>query len=384
MVDLHPSEFRGIVTNRGDIPPIREIIAKRITLNLPKPVQLGNYLIKARSFATVSVVLADGTKGVSFALDRSTPVVDTINSLIAAPYQEIFDGDPVATYDNLIRRMSAPLSSGAALRGVSLVDLACHDAVARHKGLSVSANYGAETKQHPLWAVIGYPPSRGPEDIAEEVALAVAAGAVGVKLPIGTTPQLTRARLEAALATKLCPVAVDLAWSCRTADDAMNIVKGLDLAWVEDPFIPGSIQELVELRRKLSVPLASGDDETHLYHPQVFIETGALDMLRIDATCQGGLSRMILLNDYLVSSGLPISWHVFSDTHHQIASILDTNTFSIELSTPGSGVDPFAEMIANSQSKENIGWGYSLPDLPEFSSGLDVPISWPAMLFDRF
>jgi L-alanine-DL-glutamate epimerase-like enolase superfamily enzyme len=331
----------------------------------------------------VSVVLDDGTTGVSFALDRSTPVVESINSLIVAPYQEIFAGDPVAAYDNLLRRMSAPLSSGASLRGLSLVDLACHDAVARHKGLTVCENNGATMKKHPLWAVIGYPPSRGPEEIAEEVSLAVAAGAVGVKLPVGTTPELTRARLEAALETKLCPVAVDLAWSCRTAEDAIKIVGGLDLAWVEDPFIPGSIQELVELRRKLDVPLASGDDETHLYHPQAFIETGALDMLRIDATCQGGLSRLILMNEYLSNSGLPISWHVYSDTHYQIASILDTETFSIEVSAPGAGVDPYAEMIANSQLKEDTGWGYSLPDLPDHSSGLDVPISWPSFLFDR-
>lgn len=384
MVALRQSEFRGIVTDANNVPRIREIIAKRITLSLPKPVALGKYLIKERSFATVKVVLADGTSGVAFALDRSTPVVDSINSLISAPYIEIFNGDPVSTYDNLIRRMSAPLSSGASLRGVSLVDLACHDAVARHKGLSVVENHGGKNKNHPLWAVIGYPPSRGPEEIAEEVARAVSAGAVGVKLPVGTTPELTRARLEAAVATKLCPVAVDLAWSCRSADDAVKIVKGLDLAWVEDPFIPGSISDLVELRSKLDVPLASGDDETHLYHPQVFIETGALDMLRIDATCQGGLSRMILLNDYLANSGLSISWHVYSDTHHQIASILDANTFSIELSTPGSGVDPYAEMIASSQSKEKIGWGYTLPDLPDYSSGLDVPIEWPASLFERF
>ena len=118
-----------------------------------------------------------------------------------------------------------------------------------------------------------------------------------MKLPVGASPKLTRERIEAALATGLCAVSTDLAWSCRTAKEAYEIVKGLDLAWVEDPFIPGSIAELVELRRLLDVPLSSGDDETHLYHPQAFIETGALDMLRIDATCQGGLSRMVLLNE---------------------------------------------------------------------------------------
>ncbi len=372
--------FRGIVTEDKSIPAIREISASRITLRLPKPVVLGQYIIKARSFAVVTVELMDGTRGVSFSLDRGTPVADSINTLIAEPYKEIFNGNPVATFDSLIHKMSAPLSSGASIKGLSLVDLASHDAVARHKNLTVVANYGKKSQNHPIWGVIGYPPSRGPEEIASEVVAAVQSGVAGVKLPVGANPRLTRERLEAALATKLCPVSVDLAWSCRTAQDALDIVKGLNLAWVEDPFIPGSIQELIELRSKLDVPLASGDDETHLYHPQVFVETRALDILRMDATCQGGLSRMLLLNDYLANSGLAISWHVYAPIHHQIASILDAPTFSIEVSSPGAGVDPLAELIVEEASKrgarEMSGWMFSLPELPEISNALDGPPRW--------
>lgn len=364
----------------NSLPKIKEVRARRVTLRLPNPVALGQYIIKARGFAVVTVELADGTKGSAFSLDRSTPVAECVNEIIAAPYKEIFDGDPVAAFDALLRRMSSPISSGAALRGLSLTDLAAHDAIARHKGVSVVASHGKAERNHPIWAVIGYPPSRGPEEIAWEVEAAVKAGAVGVKLPVGANAQLTRERLEAALATKLCPVSVDLAWSCRTADDALTIVKGLDLAWVEDPFIPGSIAELVELRKRLDVPLTSGDDETHLYHPQVFVETGAVDMLRLDATCQGGLSRMILLDEYFTKSGMEISWHVYDSMHHQVASILETATFSVELSAPGASVDPFAELIkANalrSGTQSEAGWRFDLPDLPDESDALAGPPRW--------
>jgi len=364
----------------SSIPGIKSVSARRVTLRLPNPVALGQYIIKARGFAVVTVELEDGTRGNAFSLDRSTPVSECVNEVIAAPYKEIFDGNPVSTFDKLMRRMSSPISSGAALRGLSLVDLAAHDAVARHKGKTVVASHGKTNKKHPIWAVIGYPPSRGPEEIAWEVEAAVKAGAVGVKLPVGANAKLTRERLEAAVATKLCPVSVDLAWSCRTANDALEIVKGLDLAWVEDPFIPGSIAELVELRRILDVPLTSGDDEAHLYHPQVFVETGAVDMLRLDTTCQGGLSRMILLNDYFVKSGMSISWHVYDAIHHQVASILDAPTFSVELSAPGASVDPFAEFIkakaAKDGSKSETGWRFDLPDFPDESDALAGPPRW--------
>jgi D-galactarolactone cycloisomerase len=370
------------------IPKIRKIYGRRITLTLPEPVVLGSYVIRARSFCVATVELEDGTTGTSFALDRGAPVSEAINTLIAKPYQELFEGDPVKTWDRLLRQASPALSAGAALRGFSLVDLAAHDAIARHEERTVLARYKGKRKKLPQWAVIGYPPSRGPDEIAWEVKAAVDAGAVGVKLPVGQSAELTRERLVAALDTKLCPVSIDLAWSCRTPEDAMKIVGGLDLAWVEDPFIPGSLDELRGLRSLLSVPLASGDEEGHLYHPQTFIETEAVDIIRMDATCQGGLSRMLLLDDYMEKSGLSISWHVYDAWHSQIADLISSPTISIEYSAPGASVDPLAEIIfARKEETEETdlsGWQFTLPALEETSMAISggtrwipLPQNWP-------
>jgi D-galactarolactone cycloisomerase len=356
------------------------IKGRRVVLTLPEPVELGSYVIRARGFCVATVELEDGTIGTSFALDRGAPVSEAINTVIAEPYRELFSGNPQKTWDQLLRQSSPSLSAGAALRGFSLVDLAAYDAIARHEERTVAAAFNRAMKPLATWAVIGYPPSRGPEEIAWEVKAAVDAGAVGVKLPVGKTPELTRERIIAALDTKLCPVATDLAWSCRTPEDAMRIVGGLDLAWVEDPFIPGSLDELRKLRSLLSVPLASGDDEAHLYHPQAFIETGAVDMLRMDATCQGGLSRLLQLDQYIVDSGLSISWHVYDTWHSQIASIIQAPTFSVEFSAPGASVDPLAEMIFARKSQtllnDRYGWQFTLPDLESTSMALAGGTQW--------
>ena len=362
---------------------IAEVSARRVTLTLPRPVQLGEYLIKARGYCVTTVRLTDGSVGHAFGLDRGVPVAECVNSIIAPLYKEVFTGDPVATWDVIYRRASAPLSSGAALRGFSLVDLAAHEAVAKSAGKTVAQLFGKSEKKIAKWAVIGYPPSRGPEDIAWEVKAAVAAGATGVKLPVGMTPELTRERIIAALDTKLCPVSTDLAFSCRTAEDAMKIVGGLDLAWVEDPFVSGSLMELKKLRSLLDSPLASGDDETHLYHPQAFVESGAVDILRIDTTCQGGLSRLLQLNEYLAQKNMPVSWHVYADWHSQVASILDVESVSIEYSAPGASVDALAEMIVaharNSTTREETGWKFTLPELPDTLMAIDSDPDWSAL-----
>ena len=362
---------------------IADLSARRVTLTLPRPVQLGEYLIKARGYCVTTVRLTDGSVGHAFGLDRGVPVAECVNSIIAPLYKEVFTGDPVATWDVIYRRASAPLSSGAALRGFSLVDLAAHEAVAKSAGKTVAELFGKSEKKIAKWAVIGYPPSRGPEDIAWEVKAAVAAGATGVKLPVGMTPELTRERIIAALDTKLCPVSTDLAFSCRTAEDAMKIVGGLDLAWVEDPFVSGSLMELKKLRSLLDSPLASGDDETHLYHPQAFVESGAVDILRIDTTCQGGLSRLLQLNEYLAQKNMPVSWHVYADWHSQVASILDVESVSIEYSAPGASVDALAELIVangrESKALEKTGWKFTLPELPDTLMAIDGDPDWSAL-----
>jgi L-alanine-DL-glutamate epimerase-like enolase superfamily enzyme len=133
----------------------------------------------------------------------------------------------------------------------------------------------------------------------------------------------------------------------------------------------------------LNSPLASGDDETHLYHPQAFIETGAVDILRIDTTCQGGLSRLIHLNDYLAKKNMPISWHVYSDWHSQIASILDVESISLEYSVPGSGVDALAELMVAKRKTDGeestTGWKFTLPDVADEIIGLDSEPDWSAL-----
>jgi L-alanine-DL-glutamate epimerase-like enolase superfamily enzyme len=362
---------------------ISEVSARRVTVTLPRPVQLGEYLIKARGYCVTTVRLEDGSVGHAFGLDRGGPVAECVNTLIAPAYKEIFTGDPVVAWDALYRRASAPLSSGAALRGFSLVDLAAHEAVAKQAGKSVVAAFGKSEKKISKWAVIGYPPSRGPEEIEWEVRAAVAAGAQGVKLPVGMSPELTRERIIAALDTKLCPVSTDLAFSCRTAEEAMKIVGGLDLAWVEDPFVSGSLMELKKLRALLNSPLASGDDETHLYHPQAFVETGAVDILRIDTTCQGGLSRLLQLNDYLAQKKMPVSWHVYDAWHSQVASILDVESISIEYSAPGASVDALAELIVArekvSGESSTTGWRFTLPELADEIMGIDSDPDWSAL-----
>lgn len=350
------------------------ISAQTRVLRMKRPARFGSFVVSERRSCVVTVELPDGTRGWSFTLDRGGPVSQMVHDVVAPRYAETFEGNPQPAWDACMASHHPVLASGVGLRALSLVDNAMYDALSRAQGLSVGQYLGVASVDAPLFGIVGYPPSTGPDDVALEVDAALKSGVVGVKLPIAQSDVDTRNRVLAAIdAAGGSPVALDLAWTARDAREAAALVEGLDLAWVEDPFVPGRIRELVRLRQMLDVPLASGDEESHLYHPEVLLDAEAVDIIRMDATCQGGVSRMVRLGERLGTYGVPVSWHMNTFIHRQLAGIGGVTTQSIEISAPGSGVDVLAEMLA-SESRQVLakipwrgvqGWGVSEPSLEE-------------------
>jgi L-alanine-DL-glutamate epimerase-like enolase superfamily enzyme len=343
-----------------------KISSQRRAFKLKQPLHFGRLVIAERSYCVVHVTLSNGVRGWSFSLDRSAPVSDLVDGVVAPLYESAFAGDPADAWDVCLGSLHPAVAAGAGLRALSLVDLAVYDALARSAGSSVASYVGIPQAKPAIFGIVGYPPSLDAPAVEKEVQSAVRAGVGGVKLPIATNSEATRQRTNAAIrASEGLPVALDLAWAARSADEAARLVDGLDLAWVEDPFPPGNIRELVKLRRLLDVPLASGDEESHLYHPEVLLDAGAVDIVRLDATCQGGATRMLRLASILKEGRVPVSWHMNTSVHLQLSGAGDMNTVSVEISAPGSGVDLFAEtLVADSRrllhdgmGSGTVGWG---------------------------
>lgn len=319
--------------------PVIRVDARRVTRRLAIPLRFGALTIRARSYCLVEVALADGTVGSARAVDRGVDVAAVVNELIAPTWVGAGAETTEAQWELALRSASPALSSGAGLRALSLVDLATHDA--RRPPRAPSSDRAPAV---PLWVVVGYPPSAPPDVVEREARDALAAGAAGVKLPIGEDRRATRDRVTAALQVMgASRVAIDLAWTAASPDDAARLVEGLELAWVEDPFIPGRLRDLIALRRLLDVPLAAGDEDAQLYHPEVLIDSAAVDIVRLDAFCQGGETRMRQLGKSLDGESVRVSWHMNARVHAALARELPFESVSVEISAPGAGVDPLDE-----------------------------------------
>jgi L-alanine-DL-glutamate epimerase-like enolase superfamily enzyme len=316
---------------------IVEVVSSRVRRTLPVPIVFGPMTISVRSYCRVQVRLRDGRVGRSFSLDRGIDVAAIVRGIVGPAYLAAASASTTEAWWHALRAASPAVASGAGLRALSLVDLAVVDA---------REEWPAATgPRPPLWVVIGYPPSMPPDQVAAEAVAAIKVGAAGVKVP--ASAERSRARLEAVVAAVGAErVAHDLAWGAADADAAARAVDGLDLAWLEDPFPPGNVSELRRLRRMLDVPLASGDEDGQLYHPLQLIEADAVDLVRLDATCQGGATRMRELDSAIAATGVPVSWHMNLAVHERLARGLTFRTASVELSGRGSNVDPLDERRA--------------------------------------
>jgi L-alanine-DL-glutamate epimerase-like enolase superfamily enzyme len=310
--------------------------------------------MKHREFALVRVRAAGGAEGFGFTLTREGPVAATIRQAIAHHYVgSRFSGpeDAAAAFDRCQGSNLAGLSSGIGLRALSIVDLAVYDMLARSAGISIARYLGGEPRRLPATAIIGYPPgAMPPEAVAEQVRTLRADGWRRFKLPIALPLAYGRDRLHAARAAagEDAWLGMDAAWVFRSLDDAaafLDDVREARLGWFEDVFPPGDAAIVAGLRARAGgTPIAMGDEQGGSYYPEALLLRNAVDVVRIDLTCMGGITRARPMIEACGHAGAAFAPHMFAHVHSQVFGGLSYDV-PIEWGVPGTGVDQFADSL---------------------------------------
>jgi L-alanine-DL-glutamate epimerase-like enolase superfamily enzyme len=350
---------------------------------LPEPIHFGDWVMKHREFALVRVRAESGLEGFGFTLTREGAIAATIHRVIAHHYV----GATVATQDDAARIFHrcqgsnlAALASGIGLRALSIVDLAVHDLAARGAELPIARWLGGEARRLPATAIIGYPPATmGPEAVAEQVRTLREAGWQRFKIPIALPLEYGRDRLLAAreAAGADAWLGMDAAWIFRSVNDALSFlddVRQAGLAWFEDVFPPGDAEIVARLRERADVPIAMGDEQGGSYFPEALLLRRSVDVVRIDLTCMGGITRARPMIDACEAAGVAWSPHMFAHIHSQVFAGLGFAP-PVEWGVPGTGVDQFADSLA----RPTIVEGGLMEPLPvEHGFGRLVDAAWLA------
>ena len=284
-------ERRDVTTS----PSITAVDVMTIQAQLPAPVVFGEWIMHTREFALVRVRTDAGVEGYCYTLTRDGAVAEQIRKTIARIYVGSGDRrarahihDRLATEPRLACRGDRP--AGVVDRGPGLLGRRRETRGPPHRG-------APRRPQRPdaATAIIGYPPgTMGPEETGAQTAQLYAGGWRRFKAPIAATPERTAARLRAARAA--APDAwlgMDAAWVYDDVDAAAAFIESIPdvgLGWFEDVFPPGDAGILRRLGTASRRPIAQGDEQGGSYYPEALIAAGAVDVIRVDFTCMGGIT----------------------------------------------------------------------------------------------
>ena len=353
---------------------ISDISCATIQATLPAPVVFGDWIMTTREFVVVRVVTSTGHEGWAFTLTRDGSVAEQIRKTIAKFYIGQSVGERERLYRVASRRSLASHSAGIGLRALSIVDLAVWDVAAKIADVSIANLLGGSNRPMPATAIIGYPPAlMGPTEIEAQVRDLVNSGWNRIKAPVGATPEISAARLRAA--RRAAPeswIGCDAAWIYDDVDSAaefVNSIEDVGLGWFEDIFPPGNAGLVRELRERTSVRIAMGDEQGGSYYPEALILAKAVDVIRIDLTCMGGITGGRLIIEQCLNAGVEFAPHMFAHVHSQVFSALGFADVPIEWGVPWTGVDPYADSLR--QPTVNAGKMQAFEECPGFGILID-------------
>ncbi|MEM7728324.1 MAG: mandelate racemase/muconate lactonizing enzyme family protein [Pseudomonadota bacterium] len=251
----------------------------------------------------VIVTLEDGTVGIGEAwCDGGDPqrVADFIGSdlapkVIGEPVQR-----PARLWTLMMSDMVMSQRGGALYAAVGGVDTAVWDALARTVGLPLSQLLGGESDSVHTYASGGfYAEGYRPDDLAEDMAAGLQAGAVGVKVKAGLSRDLDEEEARIAAVRKAIGPEAWLMADFLFAPDRAHAVRvarriaPYDIRFLEAPTSLSDMEGWRLVGERSGLPLAGPEMSSGLDRFRDALLVANVDYLQLDVTLCGGITEAV-------------------------------------------------------------------------------------------
>lgn len=204
-------------------------------------------------------------------------------------------------------------TQGAAMEALSGVDMALWDLVARRSGRSLTAGLGGAASTVPTYAS-PVPLVADPTRTVEATRAFLDLGFHAVKLKIGRANVADDAAHIRALRDALPDgTALMLDANCAyTLDQARRLVDllaGLDIAWLEEPLPPGAFADMRELAGHSPMPIAAGENLFTIEAFTQLAEEAGVKILQPNISRAGGVSGLLAIDELASRHAAALSPH---------------------------------------------------------------------------
>ena len=312
---------------------IVEVKVNPLRTPLDTPFAFSQGWVKARSATIVEVITDEGITGWGEAFAQGLEPPQIAAAVISSALAPLVIGqDPLATEVLWHRMYHASRDygrKGSVVSGISAIDMALWDIAGKAYSVPVHRLLGGAFRTKVQAYATGFYRISGQGEakrLGEEAIAHYEAGfrAMKVKLGYGVQDDLTVMReIGRSLAGRGVTLMVDTNHAYGVGD-AIRLGYGLaeyNLRWYEEPVAPEHIAGYREVRSRLSMPIAGGENEHTLYGFRDFLGAGAVDIAQPDLGSVGGFTACRHVVALAQAHGVQINPHVWGSAIAQAASL---------------------------------------------------------------
>jgi L-alanine-DL-glutamate epimerase-like enolase superfamily enzyme len=222
--------------------------------------------------------------------------------------------DPGALWHRLWSPNKARMRGGLGAWALSALDIACWDVVGKAAGRSIHALLGGDATDVPVYGSGGWHSLSDAELVAECERYA-ALGITAYKYKIGAPRDRERtALLRRTMGDGFTLLAdANQGFDVPAAIEASRMLADFGVAWLEEPVVADSPDDLVAVAREAAVPIAAGENVYFRWGFHELCARGAVTLLQPDVTRVGGISEFRRVADLADAYGLALSSHLWHE-----------------------------------------------------------------------
>jgi L-alanine-DL-glutamate epimerase-like enolase superfamily enzyme len=326
-----------------EAPPVASVESWLVRLPISRPVHFSSGTWDRWNYVVARVRTSDGEEGCAYGFLGEIPVDLMVTELVAPAVVGAELGDLRLVGEACAQAAGPPLVD-LVRPAASLVEVCLWDLAAQDAGIPLWRLIAPEAARRdvPVMLVEHRRAGDTPAAFAERVAALARDGVHSVKVKHYGDAAETAARLAAirTLVGRELELVVDVGWQWRELSIARSELRDWEqheLAWIEDPFPPGQVEDAASLRASIETPIGIGDLVTSVALAERLIDRGAVDVLRVDVTTMGGIAGVERLVRLAASAGVELSPELLAEVHQHTAFAWP-QVRGVELYSPASGV----------------------------------------------
>ena len=362
---------------------------------LAEPFAFSQGWVRQRSATLVEVTTDDGVTGWGEAFAQGLEPPEIAAAAIEHALKPLLIGaDPLAT-EVLWHRMYHATRDygrkGSVVAAISALDIALWDIAGRARGEPIHKLLGGAFRDRVEPYATGFYRIKGQGEaarLAEEAVRHHEAGFRLMKVKLGYGVEDDIACMQAicrAIEGRDVTLMIDTNHAYGRAE-ALRLGRALadcKLRWYEEPVVPEDLRGYVEMREKLTMPIAGGENEHTMYGYRELFAAGAVDIAQPDLGSCGGITAARHIIALAQSHGVAVNPHVWGSAIAQAASLqviaaLPVAHHSLFAQEPVFEYDrsshPFRQHLITEPILQQGGW-VTIPDGP----GLGVEIDRAAL-----